>query len=282
MLKPNTTGIISLAARCDGAPPVLQVTLTDAERDVSESAAEGLILSPLFFSAAPSVGITHVGMGLCVARAFCRALGGELIAMRLRDESPSGLVLSARMPVLLPAAGSAHAHKRSAADEHSLAELSLKPAAKSSRTEPVTETVARILLVDDNALNVKLVGRLLEKAGCAVSTAVNGADALLALTSGTTPPPDLVLTDIQMPEMGGLELARRYRAWEACTRPGEHLPMVALSAASLDELTTEEVRDAGLGKCLRELNDVCLRFPYSALQTATCASRWWRRRCRSY
>lgn len=69
----------------------------------------------------------------------------------------------------------------------------------------------RVLLVDDNVLNRKVVQNLLEMAGCtpsAIYTASNGRDALLSLRQQMA---DIVLMDLEMPVMGGLEAAKEIR-----------------------------------------------------------------------
>src|SRR4029077_18667548 len=60
----------------------------------------------------------------------------------------------------------------------------------------------RVLLAEDNAVNQMLVVRLLEKRGYTVTVAVNGRDALAAFEKESF---DVILMDIQMPEMDGLE-----------------------------------------------------------------------------
>jgi CheY-like chemotaxis protein len=62
----------------------------------------------------------------------------------------------------------------------------------------------RVLLVDDDDDNRELLGELLEAAGFAVVRAASGPEALRALAAG---PADVLVTDVGMPDMGGLELA---------------------------------------------------------------------------
>lgn len=69
--------------------------------------------------------------------------------------------------------------------------------------------MAKILIVDDRAINLEFLSSLLEVCGHEVSEAVNGSDALNVLSRQT---PDLIITDLMMPVMDGLELARCLRA----------------------------------------------------------------------
>ena len=86
----------------------------------------------------------------------------------------------------------------------------------------------KILLAEDNAVNRKLATALLHKRGYVVSAAENGRDALDFLDHENF---DLVLMDVQMPVMDGLEAIRRIRANEL--RTGSHLPIVALTAHAM-------------------------------------------------
>jgi len=82
-----------------------------------------------------------------------------------------------------------------------------------------------ILLAEDNVVNQRLAVRLLEKLGHTVVVAVHGEAALAALTQHAF---DLILMDVQMPIMGGLEATAAIRAQEQTT--GAHLPIIAMSA----------------------------------------------------
>jgi CheY-like chemotaxis protein len=87
----------------------------------------------------------------------------------------------------------------------------------------------RILLAEDNTVNQLLASRLLEKEGHNVVTAGNGRAALERLEKGTF---DLILMDIQMPEMDGFEATAIIRKDEEST--GKHLPIIAMTAHALE------------------------------------------------
>jgi len=83
----------------------------------------------------------------------------------------------------------------------------------------------RILLAEDNEVNRRLAMRLLEKRGCTIVVAVNGVEALAAVEREKI---DLVLMDVQMPEMDGLEAMRAIREKEKVS--GKHLPIISVTA----------------------------------------------------
>jgi len=89
----------------------------------------------------------------------------------------------------------------------------------------------RILVVDDDAWVRKLVRGYLERAGFAVTVAATGLDALAEIT---THPPDLVVLDLTLPGMDGLDIARRIRS-------SSSVPIIMLTARS-----TEDDRVLGL------------------------------------
>jgi PAS domain S-box-containing protein len=94
---------------------------------------------------------------------------------------------------------------------------------------PERRAQLRVLLVEDNAVNRQLALRLLEKLGYGADVAVNGLEALEALRRQ---PYDVVLMDVEMPEMDGLEAARRiHREWRAHERPR----IVAMTANAMQE-----------------------------------------------
>ncbi|MHB8608941.1 MAG: response regulator [Candidatus Acidiferrales bacterium] len=90
------------------------------------------------------------------------------------------------------------------------------------------EAFLRVLLAEDNLVNQRLVVRLLEKRGHQVVVAATGLEALKALEKESF---DLVLMDVQMPEMDGLEATIAIREKEKST--GLHQPVVALTAHAM-------------------------------------------------
>lgn len=85
-----------------------------------------------------------------------------------------------------------------------------------------------ILLAEDNPINQKLAIKLLEKWGHQITTVSNGKQALAVLENQSF---DLVLMDVQMPEMDGLEATRAIREKEKLT--GKHLPIIAMTAHAM-------------------------------------------------
>jgi len=88
-----------------------------------------------------------------------------------------------------------------------------------------------ILLAEDNPVNQKLAIRLLEKTGCRVTTANNGKEVLSLLEQVPPLRIDLVLMDIQMPEMDGMEATAAIREGEKSS--GGHLPIIAMTANAM-------------------------------------------------
>lgn len=94
-----------------------------------------------------------------------------------------------------------------------------------------------VLIVEDNDLNLKLFRDLLEASGYKTLQSKDGMDGLRLVREHT---PDLVLMDIQLPEISGLEITRMIKADPAL----KHIPVLAVTAFAMkgDE---EKIRDGG-------------------------------------
>jgi two-component system, sensor histidine kinase and response regulator len=114
---------------------------------------------------------------------------------------------------------------------------------------PALNRRLHVLLADDNPTNQKLVELVLDQHGHRVTTVGNGREAVAA---SAEQPFDLVLMDVQMPEMSGLEATEAIRARERAT--GVHTPIIAMTAHAMAgdrERCLEAGMDAYLSKPLR-------------------------------
>ena len=115
------------------------------------------------------------------------------------------------------------------------------PAPAAKAPSPATRLGGRVLVVDDNSVNRKILARQLELAGASTDVAASGAEALGLWRAGGY---HLLLADLQMPDMDGFELARHIRASEAATGQAR-LPILAVTASTVEE-QEERSRAAGM------------------------------------
>ncbi|MFI4998520.1 MAG: ATP-binding protein [Reyranellales bacterium] len=99
----------------------------------------------------------------------------------------------------------------------------------------------RVLVVDDNSVNRKILARQVELAGASTDAAAGGEEALELWRKGRY---DLVLADLQMPSMDGFELARRIRQSEQDERRGR-TPILAVTASALQD-QEQKTRSVGM------------------------------------
>jgi signal transduction histidine kinase/CheY-like chemotaxis protein len=175
------------------------------------------------------------GLGLSICRKLAAMMGGEI---GVESEAGNGSTFRVWLP-LLPSTA----------------------APEPERTEPAWLELPqiRLLAVDDNPINLAVARALLEAAGVTVETAAHGAEALERLRRE---PFDLVLMDVHMPVMNGVEAVGRMRAGEA--GPAD-LPVIALTAddapgeaarlrtLGFDALQTKPVRPQELFAAIREV-----------------------------
>ena len=194
------------------------------------------------------------GLGLSIARELCQMMGGEIgvestvghgstfwFTVRLERASPAD---AASITAPVPRAEAPHpvAATRSAAPSappRSPQASSATEAFRARLRELGRESV-RIMLVEDNAANMRVTQALLEALGCSV---VPARDGLEAVARYRTDPVDLILMDCQMPEMDGYEATRAIRQIEAVQ--GHGTPIIALTAHAM-EGSREASLEAGM------------------------------------
>ena len=150
------------------------------------------------------------GLGLSISRRLSELMGGGLSVTSTEGEGSSFVMTFI-------------------ADEvaHNPVEVAALAAVKVSDTRAELPGM-HILLVDDHPVNRKVVRLFLEPFGFLITEAVDGQEALDADMSRF----DLVLMDLNMPKMGGLEATRLFRAAEEA---GKHVPIIALTADAMQD-----------------------------------------------
>jgi two-component system sensor histidine kinase RpfC len=118
-----------------------------------------------------------------------------------------------------------------------------KPKAATVRRPAMVQRSLSVLVADDNRINQKVLREMLVRAGHQVQLVGNGEEALDALDAATF---DLVLMDINMPVMNGIEATKLYR-FTALDRP--HLPIIALTADATPGVAAR-CAEAGMDACL--------------------------------
>ena len=147
-----------------------------------------------------------------------------------------------------------------------------EPIAEAERPPPGAASL-RILLAEDNAVNQKVALRLLERLGYGADVASNGLEAIEALERSQY---DVVLMDVQMPELDGLDASRRICDRWPDTRPriiamtANALPedREACFAAGMDDYVAKPIRPDALAEALRRVRQV----EHDALTPAADAS----------
>jgi len=236
--------------RRSGNVPYLVIAVSDTGLGIAPE-DQGRIFAPFVQLASPLTKKGGTGIGLSLARNIVRAFGGEV---RLESEIGKGSVFT----ILVPAGDVEEA----------------APAIRPRSTDTAKQ-VYRLLVVDDNEVNLEYMSALLSNAGHRVDTATSGAEALAVLESR---PPDAALLDIQMPGMSGIDLGRRIRAYSG-DRYDPGIPLLALTAFDAEEVSRSGLRFEGvfpkpvdLGLLLETLERVIEKSGEET--TAAFAHRW--------
>ncbi|MFM1886748.1 MAG: hypothetical protein RL026_1905 [Pseudomonadota bacterium] len=154
------------------------------------------------------------GLGLAISRRLASLMGGTL---ELVDTSAQGTHFQLRLDLQQP--------QGPVADAAAAPGAARAAAAPAKAVEPRHRGKSTVLAVDDNILNQTLLRKQLQRGGYEVSVASSGGEALGLMLARRF---DVVLMDLEMPGMDGIETVRRYRAEEAA-RGLPFVPIIALT-----------------------------------------------------
>jgi len=206
------------------------------------------------------------GLGLNISRALAELMGGSL---QVDSCEGQGSTFTLRLPTTVEASATPCFANTLPPPTPAPAPTPQGEVAVATNSPPAAQAL-KVLVVDDHPINLKLATALLQKMGHEVVQAVNGRLALEAVQAQAF---DLVLMDLHMPEMDGLESTRLIRALSA---PRGQVPVVALTANALAE-AQREAEQAGVNGFLtkplkvQELQAVvrnCQATPHRTLEQA--------------
>ncbi len=207
---------VQAAASRDASPsrPQLRLTVTDTGVGIPAEAQAHIFDAFTQADASTARQFGGSGLGLAICARLARLLGGDIA---LESQVGQGSTFTVRLP--LDAWGEASA----ASDEPA--------AAVAATVVPATDLAGlSVLLAEDNEVNELLMSRLLTQFGCQIDIARDGQEAYDRWSSGRYA---LIVMDVQMPRVTGLEASRRIRAAEALQgRP--RTPILAVTANALD------------------------------------------------
>jgi PAS domain S-box-containing protein len=215
-VKFTTAGQIDIIMRCDLVDGMMNVRFAVRDTGIGVEPAQLELIFGEYAQADSSTQREYggTGLGLALSRTMAERMGGVLTATSEVGKG-SEFVLTLRLPVA----------DRAAAE---VTEVAIQ------RFDGV-----RILLAEDNEVNILVAGSLLERLGCTYEVARSGPEAVAAAEGSNF---DLILMDLQMPGYSGTSATRRIRR---STGKNTTTPIVALTATVMAE-DREACRDAGM------------------------------------
>ncbi len=211
-VKFTDRGHVRVAARCvarEGSRVTLEIAFHDTGVGIPEGAHATIFEDFEQVDASSTRRFGGAGLGLAIARELVALMGGTI---ELESEVGFGSTFRLVLPFEV--------------DEP--ADRVVPRAVARSSQVPAAIDGPQVLLVEDNVVNQKIATRMLEKLGCRVDVASNGREAV-EMTDVVAY--DLVLMDVEMPELDGYGATAQIRAREA--RTGAHVPVVAMTARAM-------------------------------------------------
>ncbi len=244
-IKFTDTGEVSLSVKCSKiAADYVELTVSVADTGIGIGQEDMSKLFRTFSQVDGSITRKYggAGLGLAISKQLVEMMGGQMWVESTKGE---GSVFYFALPF-------------SIGDTLS---VKMQPACRL----PSPVKTLKILLVEDDVVNQNVTRRLLKKVGHQVESVNNGLDAVMLLEQQ---PFDVVLMDIQMPVLDGVEATKRIREKEY-TGGGRHIPIIAMTAHAIsgdrerflslgmDEYVAKPVQ---LNELIRKIDKVCADF----------------------
>lgn len=236
---------VRLAARAEPDTTILRVEVSDTGVGIDADALPALFAPFTQADASTARRYGGTGLGLAISRQLVELMGGEI---GVESDPGAGSTFWFTLRTITDVRHGSGPHDT---------EVDIRG--------------TRVLLVEDNAVNRKVATAMLERLGCSVTVACDGAAAVELLVGkgepGTPAAFDITLMDCQMPGLDGYQATRRVRAAEDAAGR-DRMPIVALTAnASRDD--RERCLDAGM--------DDHVAKPFNTTTLASAVARWARR-----
>ncbi len=268
-IKFTESGAVGLSVGVDSSTPAeLRLHFVVADTGVGIALEKQKLIFEAFSQADGSTArkFGGTGLGLSICSHLVELMGGKIWVESALGQGSSfhfTAVLGAANPVTETAAPAEPEVLCAPVVEFASAVLDMDRAVQKEKKQ------LRILLAEDNAINQKIACHVLEKQGHYVTVAADGRQALSVLDQARF---DVVLMDVQMPEMDGFETTAAIRARERGT--GVHLPIIAMTAHAMKgdrERCIAAGMDSYISKPLeiKELIELLEKFSVGASQEAS-------------
>lgn len=205
----------------------IKYTITDTGCGMSEEFINTKLFQPFSQEMRTMISQSEgTGLGLSIVKKLVDLMNGEIYVQSTMDKG-STFTIILDYPVI-----------DESAVEHT----------KENVNQKIEKTIVslkdkKILLVEDHPLNAQIATRLLEKANCIVSLATNGQEAIDIFIQTQQFYYDVILMDLRMPVLGGIEATRRIRSLQRAD--ANCIPIIALSANAYQS-DVQECLDAGI------------------------------------
>ena len=231
---------------CDGKIAVLEFSISDTGIGMSEDFVKTKLFTPFSQEmASPRTNYNGTGLGMSIVKALLDQMGGTI---KVESTLGMGTTFTFRLPLEIDKSAQGTAEEAPA---------------------PATPDAAflkgvRVLLVEDNEINMEIAEFYLVSAGAVVDKAWNGREAVDMFAASKAGTYAIVLMDLMMPEMDGLEATREIRLMN---RPDAKTTSIVAMTANAFEEDREKTRTAGMNAHLTKPLD--MRLLYETIESLT-------------